>query len=155
MANTYTQIFIHAVFAPQGRHNLIHPEWKDDLFKYITGIVKNQGHKLIAINGMPDHVHLFVGMKPIQSLSDMMQDVKGDSSKWINSKKIVQGKFQWQEGFGAFSYSTSQIDSVVKYINNQEKHHKKKTFLEEYREFLTKFEVDFDERYLFKPIDIK
>ena len=119
----------------------------------MTGIVPKNGHKLIAVNGMPDHVHLFVGMKPIQSLSDLMQDLKGDSSKWINTKGFLNNKFEWQSGFGGFSYSISQIDSVVKYINNQEIHHKKKTFLEEYTDFLEKFQVPYDQRYLFEPVE--
>jgi REP element-mobilizing transposase RayT len=153
MANTYTQIYIHSVFSVQNRISLIRQEWKEDLFKYITGIVQNNGHKLIAINGMPDHLHIFIGMKPNQGLSDLMQDIKGDSSKWINSKGFVQGRFEWQAGFGGFSYSISQIDSVVKYINNQETHHKKKTFVEEYLDFLKKFKVPHDERYIFKPVE--
>jgi putative transposase len=151
--NTYTQIFIQTVFAVQNRQSLIKPAWKDELYKYITGIVQNNGHKLIAINGMADHVHLFVGMKPNQSLSDLMQDVKGDSSKWIKAKGFVNGKFEWQAGFGGFSYSISQIDAVVNYIINQENHHRKKTFLEEYEELLNKFQVPYDQRYLFKPVD--
>ena len=153
MANTYTQIFIHTVFTVQNRISLIKPEWQEELFKYITGIVQNNGHKMIAINGMPDHLHLFVGMKPHQSLSDLMQDVKGDSSKWIHEKGFVKGRFEWQAGFGGFSYSISQIDTVAKYIHNQQKHHKTKTFIEEYLGFLEKFQVPFDERYIFKPIE--
>ena len=153
MPNTYTQIYIQTVFTVQNRISLIKSEWKDELYKYITGIVQKNGHKLIAINGIPDHLHLFIGMKPHQSLSDLMQDVKGDSSKWIHEKGFVNGKFEWQAGFGGFSYSISQIDAVVKYILNQENHHKKKTFIEEYLEFLNKFNVPFDERYIFKPIE--
>jgi putative transposase len=153
MANTFTQIYIHTVFAVQNRLSLIKPEWNIELYKYITGIVQNNGHKLIAINGMPDHLHMFIGMKPNQSLSDLMQDVKGDSSKWINKKGFVKGRFEWQAGFGGFSYSISQIDTVVKYINNQEKQHKIKTFVEEYLEFLEKFKVPYDKRYIFKPVE--
>jgi REP element-mobilizing transposase RayT len=153
MANTYTQIYIQTVFTVQNRLSLIGPEWQEELFKYITGIVQNNGHKMIAINGMPDHLHLFIGMKPNQSLSDLMQDVKGDSSKWIYQKEFVKGRFEWQAGYGGFSYSISQIDTVVKYISNQAKHHKAKTFVEEYRDFLEKFQVPFNERYIFKPID--
>lgn len=153
MPNTYTQIYIQSVFTVQNRQSLIMPNWKDELYKYITGIVQNNGHKLIAINGVPDHVHLFIGLKPNQSLSDLMQDVKGDSSKWINSKGFIAGKFQWQVGFGAFSYSINQIDAVVKYINNQEEHHKKETFIQEYLNFLNKFDVPYDERYIFKPVE--
>jgi len=153
MANTYTQIYIQTVFAVQNRLSLIRPEWQEELFKYITGIVQNNGHKMIAINGMPDHLHVFIGMKPNQSLSELMQDVKGDSSKWIHEKGFVTGRFEWQAGFGGFSYSISQIDAVVKYIRNQEKHHKIKTFVEEYLEFLEQFQVPFDERYIFKPVE--
>jgi len=153
MANTYTQIYIQTVFTVQNKLSLIKPEWQEELYKYITGIVQNNGHKLIAINGMPDHLHLFIGMKPNQSLSDLMQDVKGDSSKWLHEKGFVNGKFEWQAGFGGFLYSISQIDAVVKYIANQAKHHKTKTFIEEYRDFLEKFQVPFDERYIFKPVE--
>jgi len=153
MANTYTQIYIQTVFTVQNRISLIRLDWQEELFKYITGIVQNNGHKLIAINGMPDHLHLFFGMKPNQALSDLMQDVKGDSSKWIHEKGFVKGRFEWQAGFGGFSYSISQIDAVVKYIRNQAKHHKKKTFIEEYLDFLEKFQIPFDERYIFKPVE--
>ena len=153
MSNTYTQIYIHVVFSVQNRISLIRPEWQIELYKYITGIIQNNGHKLIAINGMPDHVHIFIGLKPNQSLSDLMQDVKGDSSKWINSHDYVKGRFEWQTGYGAFSYSISQIDSVVKYIDNQYLHHKKISFKEEYLEFLEKFKIPYDERYVFKPVD--
>jgi REP element-mobilizing transposase RayT len=153
MANTYTQIYIQTVFTVQNRISLIRPEWQLELFKYISGIVLNNGHKLIAINGMPDHLHLFIGMKPNQSLSDLMQDVKGDSSKWIHEKGFVKGRFEWQAGFGGFSYSISQIDAVVKYINNQVNHHKTKSFVEEYKDFLIKFEVPFNERFIFKQVE--
>ncbi|MDX9694516.1 MAG: IS200/IS605 family transposase [Bacteroidales bacterium] len=152
MPNTYTQIYIHTVFSVKNRESLINPKWKDELYKYITGIVQNQNHKLIAINGMPDHLHIFIGLKPDQSISDLMQDIKGGSSKWINEKGFVNGKFEWQSGFGAFSYSDSQVDNVVKYIIAQEEHHKKKTFIEEYTDFLEKFKVPYDEKYIFKPI---
>ncbi len=153
MPNTYTQIYIQTVFAVQNRESLLKIEWKEELHKYITGIVQNNEHKLIAINGMPDHLHIFIGMKPNQSVSDLMQEVKRDSSKWINENGFVKNKFEWQSGFGAFSYSISQIDAVVKYIKNQEEHHKKKTFIEEYVQFLEKFKVPYDERYIFKPIE--
>lgn len=153
MANTYTQIHIQAVFSVHSRECLIHESWKDELYQYISGIVQNQGHKLLAIGGMPDHLHVFFGMRPSQSLSDLMQDIKGDSSKWINKKGFVRRKFSWQEGYGAFSYSKSQVDTVIKYIKNQEVHHKAKSFLEEYVEFLEKFQVPFENRYIFKPID--
>jgi len=153
MANTYTQIHIQAVFAVRNRSSIIMNSWKDELFKYMTGIIQNHEHKVLAINGMPDHIHIFFGMRPIQSLSDLMQDIKGDSSLWINKKGFVKGRFSWQQGFGAFSYSKSSISNVIRYIQNQETHHKKRTFIEEYLGFLKKFEVDYDERYIFKPID--
>ncbi len=142
------------VFTVQNRISLIKPEWQNDLYKYISGIVANNGHKVIAINGMPDHhIHLFIGMKPNQSISDLMQDVKGDSSKWIHTRDFIKGKFEWQAGFGCFSYSNSQIDAVANYISNQKTHHLKKTFVQEYLEFLEKFEVPYDKRYIFKPVE--
>jgi putative transposase len=152
MSNTYTQIHIHFVFAVKHRYGIINAAWKDELYKYITGIIQNNDHKLICINGMPDHVHILAGVRPSQSISDLMQDIKGSSSKWINEKRLVKGKFEWQEGYGAFSYGKSQIKDVINYIENQERHHKKKSFLEEYRNFLEAFEIEFDERYLFKDL---
>jgi putative transposase len=150
VANTYTQIHIQFVMAVKYRQALIHPEWKDQLQKYITGIVQNNGHKMLAINNMPDHLHLFIGFRPNQSLSDLMRMVKGDSSEWINNQHFTPATFRWQEGYGAFSYSRSHVNTVINYVLNQEEHHKKKTFLEEYQEFLEHFEVDYDERYIFK-----
>ena len=152
MANTYTQMYIQFVFAVQNRRSLIQTAWKDELYKYITGIVQNNKHKLIAINGMSNHIHVFVGYKPHQLIPDLLQDIKGSSSGWINKKGFVKGKFKWQEGYGAFSYSHSQIDRVVKYILNQEQHHNKKTFREGYLELLSRFNVDYDERYILKDI---
>ena len=152
MANTYTQIHIHSVFAVQGRKCLIGKDWKDDLYKYITGIIRNYGHKVLQINGMPDHVHVLFGFRPTQSLSDLMQQVKQDSSAWINRKGFLQNKFSWQAGYGAFSYSKSQLPGIIRYIQNQEEHHKKMTFTEEYVELLEKFEIDYDQRYIFKPV---
>jgi REP element-mobilizing transposase RayT len=152
MANTYTQIHIQAIFAVKYRAGLIQNNWKDELYKYTTGIVQKQDHKLLAINGMPDHLHVFFGMRPVQSLSDLMQDIKGSSSEWINRKKFIPSKFEWQGGFGAFSYSKSQVPRVITYIKNQEEHHHKINFLEEYKDFLEKFEVDYDDRYIFKEL---
>jgi putative transposase len=152
MPNTYTQIHIHAVFAVQNRTSLISKSWENRLYQYITGIIQNCGHKMLAINGMPDHVHLLFGMRPTQSISDLMRDIKGDSSLWINENKFVAGKFSWQEGFGAFSYSKSQISAVASYIENQELHHRKKSFTEEYTKMLQDFDIVFDEKYIFKPI---
>jgi len=152
MANTYTQIHIHAVFAVQNRLSLIKESWQDELYKYISGIIQNQGHKLLIINGMPDHIHLLFGMRPVQSLSDLMQDIKGSSSKWINNRKLVMGKFSWQEGYGAFSYSKSQLPNVIQYIEKQKEHHKIKSFREEYIEILRKFKVDYNSEYIFEEI---
>lgn len=153
MANTYTQIHIQAVFCVQDRDCIIKRSWKDELYKYITGIVQNNGHKVLEINGMPDHIHVFFGMRPNQSVSDLLQDIKGSSSQWINQKRFVKGRFSWQEGYGAFSYSKSHVGNVIEYIKNQDVHHRKKSFIEEYHDFLEKFEVDYDERYIFKPIE--
>jgi REP element-mobilizing transposase RayT len=153
MANTYTQIYIQFVFAVQNRISLIQADWKDELYKYITGIVQANKHKLIAINGVSNHIHIFVGYKPHQSMPDLMQDVKGSSSKWINSKKLVKGRFSWQEGYGAFSYSPSHIDNVVRYINNQEIHHHKSTFIEEYLKLLKDFNIEYDEKYILKNVE--
>jgi len=153
MANTYTQIHIQTVFTVQNCECLLGKQWKDELYKYITGIVQNRGHKLLAINGMPDHIHILFGMRPSQSLSDLLQDIKGDSSQWINNRKFIRSKFSWQEGYGAFSYGKSQVPQVIQYIQRQEEHHKKKTFLEEYKEFLNAFDIKYDERYIFKPIE--
>ena len=153
MANTYTQIYIHYVFAVQNRICLIQTKWKDDLFKYMTGIVEKQGHKLLQIGGMPDHVHALVSMNPKQSPSDLMFNVKRSSSLWINDNRFVMGRFSWQEGFGAFSYGKSQIPNVANYIENQENHHKKRNFMEEYLELLKLFEIEYDERYVFKSIE--
>ena len=153
MANTYTQIHIHAVFAVQNRACVISSSWKEELYKYITGIIQNNNHKLLTINGMPDHIHLLIGLRPTQSLSELMQDIKGHSSKWINTNNFVKGKFAWQGGFGAFSYSKSDLPVIIRYIQNQEEHHKKKTFNDEYQQLLKEFEVDFDERYIFEPVE--
>ncbi len=150
MANTYTEIHIQFVFAVKHRDGLIHSSFKNELYQYIAGIIKNHNHKLLAINGMPDHIHILIGMRPTQSIADLLQDIKGNSSKWINEKKFLKVRFEWQEGYGAFSYSKSQINKVIDYIKNQEKHHMVKTFREEYLEVLKLYEVEFDERYIFK-----
>lgn len=153
MANTYSQIYIQVVFAVYGRENLIKYEWKDELYKYITGIVKNTKQKLITINGVSDHVHILLGIRPNCELSHLVQEIKANSSGFINDKKFVRGHFNWQEGFGAFSYGHSQLDTVIKYIQRQEEHHKKKSFKDEYLKLLNKFQVDFDDRYLFDWIE--
>jgi REP element-mobilizing transposase RayT len=154
MANTYSQVYIHIVFAVKGRQNLIRTEIREELHKYITGIIINRDQKLISIFCMPDHTHLLIGLKPLISISDLLRDIKAGSSKFINDRKLIKGKFSWQEGFGVFSYSRSQIDTVIKYIQNQEKHHHKKSFKEEYIGFLEKFAVEYDEKYLFEWIDV-
>ncbi len=152
MANTYTQIFIHIVFVVKGRQNLIPQENKDELYKFIAGIFKEKGHKLHIVNGMPDHIHVLIGYNPIEALSELLKEVKRCSSMFINNNRWVKGKFEWQPGYGGFSYSKSQIDKVYKHIENQEKHHKKRTFREEYIELLKKFEVEYDERYIFEDV---
>lgn len=150
MANTYTQIYIHVVFAVEGRQNLIALAHNDELQKYITGIVTAQKSKLIAINNMPDHLHMLIGLRPDAALSDLVRDVKAGSSKFINEKHWVLGRFSWQQGFGAFSHARSQLDTVIRYIQNQPTHHAKKSFRDEYVELLEKFGVNYDEKYIFK-----
>ena len=150
MANTYTQIHIQFVFAVKYREGLIHSSFKEELYQYISGIIKANNHKLLAINGTSDHIHILIGMRPTQSISELMQIIKANSSKLINEKKFLKVKFEWQEGYGAFSYSKSHAENVIKYIQNQEQRHKIKTFQEEYLEFLEAFEVEYDERYIFK-----
>lgn len=153
MPNTYSQIYIQIVFAVKGRENLISKNHREELHKYITGIVQNRDQKLLSIFCMPDHCHLLVGMKPSLSISDLVRDIKASSSKFINDSTWINGKFNWQEGFGAFSYSKSQINSVCNYILNQEEHHKKKSFKDEYLNLLKEFEVEYEEKYLFEWIE--
>ncbi len=152
MANTYTQIHLQFVFAVKYRLSLIQPSWKDELYKYMTGIIQHYEHKLLIVNGMPDHVHLLIGMRPLQSVSELMKQVKGDSSKWINDRGFVNGKFQWQEGYGAFSYAKSDLPNVIKYIQQQEDHHRTNTFIQEYKELLDAFEVVYDDKYIFQEL---
>ena len=153
MANTYTQIYIQVVFAVQGRQSLIQPDHKEEIYKYITGIVTNQGQKMLQVNGMADHIHLLIGMKPNIALSDLVRDVKSDSSKFVNEKRWVKGKFNWQEGFGAFSYGHSQLDQVIQYIREQEKHHQQNSFKNEYLTLLRKFDIAFEDKYVFNFIE--
>jgi putative transposase len=153
MAGTFSQVYIQIVFAVKGRENVISKSWKDDLHKYIAGIIKGKEQKPIIVNGMPDHIHAFVGLKPAMAISDLVRDIKNNSSNFINTNKLVKGKFSWQEGYGAFSYSHSQIGQVYNYILNQEEHHKKRTFREEYLELLKKFEIEYNEKYLFDWLD--
>ncbi|MCJ7447486.1 MAG: IS200/IS605 family transposase [Bacteroidales bacterium] len=152
MANTYTRIYLHLVFSPIGRENVIPIKHKEELQKYTTGIIQNRKHKLLAINYMPDHVHIFIGYEPSQALPDLLRDIKANASKFINDKRWLPGKFQWQEGYGAFSYSHSQINEVIQYINSQEEHHRKATFKNEYLKLLEKFDVEYDPKYLFEWI---
>lgn len=153
MPGTFSQIYIQVVFAVKGRENLISKNWKDELNKYIAGIIKGKNQRSIIVNGMPDHIHVFIGIKPSIAISDLVRDIKNNSTNFINKNKYVCGKFSWQEGFGAFSYSQSHIQNVYNYILNQDEHHKKKTFKEEYLELLKKFEIDYNEKYLFDWID--
>ena len=148
MAGTFSQIYIQVVFAVKGRESLIQESWEEELFKYISGIVKNKDQKMLAINGMPDHIHFLIGMKASCCLSDLVREIKKSSNEFIYEKKFSKYKFQWQEGYGAFSYSHSALDYVITYINNQKEHHKKKSFIDEYKNLLTEHEIEFDERYL-------
>jgi REP element-mobilizing transposase RayT len=149
MANTYSQLNIHCVFAVKGRENLITSNFCDDLHRYMSGVLKNDGSYPLAVNGWKDHVHVFFELPVKLSVSKQMQMLKSTSSKWINDNQLVKGKFGWQEGYGAFSYSHSQRDDVIKYIINQEQHHKNQTFKEEYLGLLKKFNIDFDGKYVF------
>ncbi|RZL29860.1 MAG: IS200/IS605 family transposase, partial [Pedobacter sp.] len=149
MAGTFSQIYIQYVFAVKGRQNLLQKPWRDEVFRYMAGIIKEKGQKPIIVNGVADHVHVFVGIKPSMNISDLIRDVKNNSSKFINEQGWLKGKFSWQEGYGAFSYAHSQIENVYQYITNQEEHHRTKTFKEEYLEFLKKFEIEHNEKYLF------
>ncbi len=152
MPNTYSQIYIHFVFAVQSRDASIDVQWRESLYQYIGGIVRKRKQHIVAIGGIHNHVHLLVSMNPTVSPSDLMADVKRISSKWINENHLIPGHFAWQEGFGAFSYAKSQIDNVIRYIQNQEEHHRSKTFREEYIDFLKAFGVEYDERYIFYDV---
>jgi REP element-mobilizing transposase RayT len=150
MANTYSKIYLQVVFAVKGRKSLIQSEWKDELYKYFCGVVNGKKEKVYAIGGVSDHIHILISIKPCSIISDLVRDIKCNSSKWINERQYVIGKFQWQEGFGAFSYTHWHLDTIINYINNQEEHHKKKSFKEEYLEFLEQFYIEYDEKYLFE-----
>ena len=149
MANTYTQLYFHIVFAVKGRSNYISENWKSELYKYISGIIANKDQKLMIVNGVPNHIHLLIGTKPNCNLSDLIRDIKANSSKWINEKKFTNFHFEWQTGFGAFTVSQSGVPKAIEYIKNQEEHHRKKTFKEEYVEFLKAYQIDFKDEYLF------
>ena len=150
MPNTYTQLYVHVIFSVKRRSNLISPVWKEQLFQYITGIITHKNQKMMAINGMTDHLHILIGLKPDCKLSDLVRDIKSNSSKWINENNFVAGKFEWQTGFGAFTVGQSQIKRVVNYILNQEEHHKKKTFKDEYITFLKAYQIEFQPEYIFE-----
>jgi putative transposase len=152
MANTYTQLYVHVIFAVKGRANLISPKWKNELYKYISGIVSNKNQKLIIIEGMPDHMHLLLGTKPDCGLSDLVRDIKSNSSRYINQKKWILGKFEWQVGFAAFSVGYSQVQMVFNYIKTQEEHHRIKTFKEEYLDLLNAHSIEYKTEYLFEEI---
>jgi REP element-mobilizing transposase RayT len=150
MANTYTQLYAQIIFCPSGRQNLIQERFKDNVYKYITGIFRNKKQKLMIINGMPDHVHIFIGFSPDIALSALIGDVKSCTTNFINERKFTAGNFSWQSGFGAFTYSKSQVPNVISYIQKQASHHKRKSFKQEYLELLKKFEIDYNEKYLFE-----
>ena len=151
--STFSQIYIQVIFAVKGRNSFIHISWEEELYKYITGIITNKGQKLIAINGMPDHIHILIGIKPSCCLSDLVREIKTSSNEFINVKKFSKLKFEWQEGYGAFSYSHSALNNVIAYIQKQKEHHKRKSFREEYEDFLMKFEIEYKKEYLFEWID--
>lgn len=146
---TYSQIYIQVVFAVKYRDALIHESWEEELYKYITGIVQNKEQKMLAINGMPDHLHFFIGMKPACCLSDLVREVKKSSNAFIKEKRFTPFNFQWQEGFGAFSYSHSSLDNVIGYIMRQKERHKKQTFKDEYLSLLKNFNIEYKDEYLF------
>lgn len=153
MPGTYSQIYIQYVFAVQGRANLLQKPWRAEVFKYISGIITAKGQKSIIVNGVSDHLHVFVGLKPSMQISDLIRDIKNNSSKFINDQKYLRSKFEWQKGYGVFSYSASHIDRVYQYIANQELHHQKMTFQDEYISLLKKFQIEYDEKYHFDWID--
>lgn len=149
MANTYTQIHIQFVFAVKYRAAMIHQPWQERLHQYITGIFQSNKHKVLQVNSMPDHIHILTGFRPHQSISGIMQNIKSESSKWIKEQRLTSFPFAWQDGYGAFSYRKSDVPDIIRYIQNQQTHHKKKTFLEEYTELLEEFGIEYDEKYLF------
>lgn len=153
MANTFSQIYIQTVFAVSGRLSLISRDFREELHKYITGIVRKKDQKLISINGMSDHLHILIGLRPAMALAELVRDIKSDSSEWVNKKKLARGKFGWQEGYGAFSYGHSQLDTIIRYIQNQEKHHRRRSFRDEYLTLLRKFDIEFKEKYIFEFLE--
>jgi putative transposase len=152
MADTYTKLFIHVVFAVKGRENLISPRWKDDLYKYINGIIVNSDQKLMIINGMPDHIHILLGVKPTIVFSDLIRDIKANSSQFINEKRYVLGRFEWQQGFGAFTCNPAELNTIINYIKNQEEHHNTKKFKDEYIDLLNYNMIEYKNEYLFDDV---
>ena len=153
MPGTFSQIYIQIVFAVKGRHSQIGEQWEEELYKYITGIVTNKGQKLLTINGMPDHIHILIGMKPSCCLSDLVREIKKASNEFVNKNGFSRSRFEWQEGYGAFSYSHSALDNVIHYIQNQKEHHKKRSFKDEYKEFLIQYKIEHKDAYLFDWIE--
>ena len=153
MADCFSQMYVQIVFAVKNRQALILPEWEDEVYKYITGIIKNKGQKLLAINGTRNHIHIFINIKPSCCLSDLVREIKKSSNAYINEKKLSNFKFEWQNGYGAFTYSISDIGNVIKYINNQKEHHHKQTFKEEFLKFMEEFQIEYDEAYSFEWIE--
>ncbi len=153
MPNTYSKLHAQIIFAVKGRSNFIQNDWRDEVYKYMSGIVDGKSQKLYSIGGMPDHIHLLIGYQPSISISDLVRDIKSNSSAFVNRKKVVDNKFQWQSGFGAFSYGQSQVSDVIRYIDNQQEHHKHRTFKEEYIQFLTNFKIEYNSDYLFEFYD--
>jgi putative transposase len=153
MANTYSQMYAHIIFSPKGRQNLILPSFEERIYQYMAGIIKERDQKPIAINGMPDHIHLFIGFKPTMKISELVADVKVGTTKFIKANRFLPGAFSWKDGYGCFTHARSQLDVVAKYVMNQKEHHKTKTFREEYLELLEKFEVSYEEKYLFEFYD--
>jgi putative transposase len=149
MSGTFSQIYIHIIFAVKGRENLISGRWREELYKYIAGIIRNKEQKPVIVGGMSDHIHILVGLRPAMTISDLVRDIKNNSSKFINERKLVNGRFSWQEGYGVFSYSHSDVETVYNYILNQESHHHRTTFKEEYSDLLKAYEIKYDDKYLF------
>ncbi len=152
MAGTFTQLHIQIVFAVKYREALLEDSWKKELFKYMSGVIQNKGQKVLQINGVDDHIHILIGMHPTTSLSNLIRDVKRASALWVNDRGLAKKRFAWQEGFGAFSYKKSDVPALIRYIQNQEEHHRKCFFQEEYLKLLNEFEIDYDERFIFKDV---
>ena len=148
--STLSRIYVQIVFAVQGRENLIHQSWENDLYKYITGIVQNKDQKMLAINGMPDHIHIFIGMKPTCCLSDLVRDIKKSSTQFIREQRLTKYAFSWQKGYGTFTYSHSHVNNVCHYIQTQKEHHRTQNFKDEYLEFLKDYEIDYEEKFVFQ-----